>query len=186
MSGKKLLMFIGIILGLILVIGLGWLVSVNKNAEENEISEIIPEEEISSTQLRQTIITLYFMAQEKGELEPEARQIDVRLLLENPYELLINMLIEGPKNENLTGIIPKDTKINNIEIKDGIVYIDFNDYFIKEQNLGEAQEKIIINSILKTLVELKEVNGIKILINGEENLGFPDGAVKFNEIFYVK
>lgn len=186
MSGKKVLMFIGIILGLILVIGLGWLVSVNKAAKENEIREITPEEEISNSQLRQTIITLYFMNKEKGNLEPEARQIDVRMLLENPYELLINMLIEGPKNENLIGIIPKDTKINKIELIDGVVYIDFNEYFIKEQNLGEVQEKIIINSILKTLVELKEVNGIKILINGEENLQFPDGAVNFNETFYSK
>ena len=186
MKGKKLLMFIGIILGLIFVIFLGWLVSVNKNAGENEINEIIPEEEISSSQLRQTIITLYFMNKEKGELEPEARQIDAIMLLENPYEVLVNMLIEGPKNENLTGIIPRDTKINKIELKDGIVYIDFNDYFIKEQNIGEEQEKMIINSILKTLVELKEVNGIKILINENENSGFPDGAINFNEIFYLE
>ena len=165
---------------------LGWLVSVNKNAEENKINEIIPVEEISNSQLRQTIITLYFMDKEKAELEPEARQIDARLLVQNPYELLINMLIEGPKNENLIGIIPQDTKINKIELKNGIAYIDFNDYFIKEQNLGEAQEKMIINSILKTLVELKEVNGIKILINGEENFKFPDGKVNFNENFYLE
>lgn len=186
MSGKKFLMFIGIILGIIFVVTLGWFVSLNKNAKENMINEIIPAEEISKSQLRQTIITLYFMDKEKGVLEPEARQIDVRLLLENPYELLVNMLIEGPKNENLIGIIPRDTKINKIEIKDGIVYIDFNDYFIKEQSLGEVQEKIIINSILKTLIELKEVNGIKILINGEENLSYPDEAVNFKEIFYLK
>lgn len=186
MSGKKILMFIGIILGIIFVVVLGWLVSVNKEAKNNDIGEIVPEEEISNSQLRQTIITLYFMDKEKGKLEPEARQIDVRILLENPYEVLLNMLIEGPKNENLTGIIPRDTKVNKIELKDGIVYIDFNDYFIKEQNLGEAQEKMIINSILKTLVELKEVNGIKILINGEENLKFPDGKVIFNEVFYLE
>lgn len=183
---KKILIYIGIILGIIFVIFLGWLVSVNKNVEKNEIQEIVPEEEISSEQLRQTIITLYFMNKEKGELEPEARQIDARLLLENPYEVLVNMLIEGPKNENLIGIIPQGTKINNIENKEGTVYIDFSDNFIKEQRLGEIQEKMIINSMLKTLVELSEVNGIKILINGEENLCFPDEAVKFNEIFYAE
>ena len=183
---KKILIYVGIILGIIFVVFLGWLVSVNKDAGKNEIQEIVPEEEISQSQLRQTIITLYFMDKEKGELEPEARQIDARLLLENPYEVLVNMLIEGPKNENLIGIIPQETKINNIGIKDGIVFIDFSDNFINEQTLGEAQEKMIINSILKTLVELSEVNGIKILINGEENSCFPDEAVKFNEIFYAE
>lgn len=186
MKSKKIFMYVGIILALIFIIVLGWLVSVNKDAEKNEVQEIIPQEEISNTQLRQTIITLYFMDKEKGELEPEARQIDARILLEKPYEVLINMLIEGPKNEQLVGIIPQGTKINKIEIKEGIVYIDFSDNFIKEQKLGEKQEKLIINSILKTLVELKEVNGIKILINGEENKSFPDEAVKFNEIFYAK
>lgn len=183
---KKILIYIGIILGIIFVIFLGWLVSINKDVGGNEIQEITPEEEISQSQLRQTIITLYFMDKENREIEPEARQIDVRLLLENPYEVLVNMLIEGPKNENLIGIIPQGTKINNIEIKEGIVYIDFSDNFINEQTLGENQEKMIINSILKTLVELREVNGIKILINGEENSCFPDKAVKFNEIFYAE
>lgn len=186
MKSKKILMFIGIFLGLILVIGLGWIVNVNKNIQEGKINEIIPEEEISNKQLRQTIITLYFMDKEKGELEPEARQIDAKILLNNPYEVLIKLLIEGPKNEQLIGIIPRDTKINKIEINEGIVYIDFNEYFIKEQNLGEKQEKTIINSILNTLVELKEVNGIKILINGKEGLAFPDGEVDFSKIFYLK
>ena len=183
---KKILIYIGIILGIIFVVFLGWLVSVNKDAGKNEIQEITPAEEISQAQLRQTIITLYFMDKEKGELQPEARQIDVKLLLQNPYEVLVNMLIEGPKNENLIGLIPQGTIINNIEIKEGIVYIDFSDNFINEQKLGENQEKMIINSILKTLLELREVNGIKILINGEENSCFPDEAVKFNEIFYLE
>ena len=61
MKGKKILMYVGIILALIFVVVLGWLVSVNKNAEKNGVQEIVPEEEISNTQLRQTIITLYFM-----------------------------------------------------------------------------------------------------------------------------
>ena len=39
MKIKKILMFIGIILGIIFVMILGWLVSVNKNAEENIINE---------------------------------------------------------------------------------------------------------------------------------------------------
>lgn len=184
MKGKKTLMYIGIVLALIFVIILGWLVNTNKNAKEIQEEEITPQEEISDKQLRQTIVTLYFMDKQSGELSPEARQIDARMLLGNPYQVLINMLIEGPKNEQLIDLIPKNTKVNNIEIEDGIVCIDFSEEFIKEQTLGGEQENMIINSILKTLVELSEVNGVKILIDGEENSCFPDEAVKFNEIFY--
>ncbi len=186
MKIKKILMYLGIILGLILVIVLGWLVSINKNSKENKILEITPEQEISEEQLRQTIVTLYFFGKQSSKIEPEARKIDAKLLIENPYQILINLLIDGPKNEELLKLIPEGTKLNNIEIKDQIVYIDFSEEFIKEQNLGEEQEKTIVNSILKTLVELNEVNGIKILIEGEENLGFPDNAVKFNKIFYLE
>lgn len=183
MKIKKILMYIGIILALALVVVLGFLVNINKNAEKNNL-EITPEEEISSDQLRQTIITLYFMDKETGELEPEARQIDARMLLQNPYKVLVDMLIEGPKNEQLVGLIPEKTKLNNVELEKDIVCIDFSDDFIKEQNLGEKQEKLMVDSIMKTLIELSEVNGIKILINGEENLEFPDGGLKFDSIFY--
>lgn len=181
MKIKKILMYIGIILGLIFVILLGWIVNINKEINEN--NEIIPEQEISESQLRQTIVTLYFYGKQTGKIEPEARQIDARELLNNPYQILINLLIEGPKNNELLKLIPDGTKLNNIEIKDEIVFIDFSEEFIKDQNLGEEQEKTIINSILKTLLELNEVNGIKILINGEENKAFPDNKVVFDNIF---
>ena len=184
MKIKKILMYVGIIFGLIFVISLGWIVNMNKEIQEN--NEIVPEQEISDDQLRQTIATLYFFGKESAKLEPEARQIDVKLLIDNPYKTLVNLLIEGPKSEGLLKLIPDQTKLNNIEIKEGIVYIDFSDEFIKEQNLGESQEKIIINSILKTLIELNEVNGIKILINGEENKSFPDNGVTFSEAFKLK
>jgi len=183
---KKILMYIGIILGLNLVIFLGWLVMGNKREKNKIIEEITPQEEISDEQLRQTIVTLYFLDKQTGGLQPEARQIDARMLLDNPYQILINMLIEGPKNEQLLGLFPQGTKINNVEIKEGIVYINFSKEFINEQKLGEEQEMKIINSILKTLLELSEVNGIKILIDGEENMCFPDEAVKFNEVFYLE
>ena len=184
MKVKKTLMYIGIILGLILVISLGWIVNINKETQEN--SEIIPEEEISDNQLRQTIVTLYFGDKELKKIEPEARQIDIKNLIDNPYKTLINLLLEGPKNEDLIKLISEGTELNNIEINNNIVYIDFSEDFIKEQNLGKDKEKIIIDSILKTLVELNEVNGIKILINGEENKGFLDEEITFNDVFYLE
>ena len=143
MKIKKILMYIGIILGLIFVVLLGWIVNINKEINEN--NEIIPEQEISESQLRQTIVTLYFFGIQTAKLEPEARQIDVKELLNNPYRTLVNLLIEGPKNKELLKLIPDGTKLNNIEIKDEIVYLDFSEELIKDQSLGEEQEKIIIN-----------------------------------------
>ena len=186
MKTKKTFMYIGITLALIFIVALGWLVRINKNNQENTYSEITPQEEISDKQLRQTIITLYFKDKESMKLEPEARQIDAKELLKNPYQILINLLMEGPKNEQLEKLIPEGTKLNNVEIENGIINIDFSEDFIKEQNLGKEKEELIINSILKTLVELNEVNGIKILINGNENMSFADNLINFEKIFLNK
>ena len=151
-----------------------------------EITEYTPQEEISSEQLRQTLITLYFKNKETGTLMPEARMIDSKILLNNPYSELVNLLLEGSKNDSLQKLIPEGTKANKVEIIKGIVYIDFSEEFIKNINLGAEEESKIIDSIVNTLTELTEVSGVKILINGEENLCFEDGAINFKEVFVKK
>lgn len=154
-----------------------------ENNGNNEITEYTPQEEISSEQLRQTLVTLYFNNKENGLLMPEARMIDSKLLLNNPYNELIKLLLEGPKNDSLEKLIPEGTTINNVEIVKGIVYIDFSEEFIKVGNMGAENESKIIYSIVDTLTELTEVSGVKILINGEENMCFEDSALNFNNIF---
>jgi len=189
MQNKKIFMYVGIIILILIVIGLGYLIFKNISFEKNEniiMDEYIPQEEITDEQLRETIVTLYFMNIETAKLMPEARQIDVKELLENPYKKLVELLIEGPNNEKLIKVIPDSTTINNIEEKNGIVTIDFSENFIKDQVLGKEQEELIINSIVNTLTELTEVSEIKILIDGEQNKAFPDGEITFSENFTRK
>ena len=63
----------------------------NKLEETNEIvQEYVPAEEVSDEQLRSTIISLYFVNKDSGEINPEARTININLLLENPYKYLLN------------------------------------------------------------------------------------------------
>ena len=164
------------------------LVTKNGKGEEKspEITEYTPQEEISSEQLRQTLVTLYFRNKETKELMPEARMLDSKLLLNNPYNELIKLLVDGPKNDSLEKLIPEGTNINNVEISKGIVHIDFSEEFTKVGNMGAEEESKIIYSIVNTLTELTEVSGVKILINGEENMCFEDGEIKFNDIFVRK
>ena len=114
---------------------------------------------------------------------PEPRLIDVKLLIDKPYETLINLLIEGPKNPSLNSVIPNDTKLNKVELKNDILYVDFSKEFIENHEGGLEKEKNIIYSIVNTLTELTEVNGVKILIDNEENKCFKDEQIKFNETF---
>ncbi len=184
MKNKKIIMYAGIILIVLILIGVGFFIINNiKNNNKEIIYEYIPEEEITEEQLRKTLITLYFLDPNTYKLSPEARQIDAKELLDNPYELLIKLLIEGPKNENLLKLIPENTKLNKVQIKNNILYIDFSEDFIKEQHLGKEQEELILKSIVNTVTELTEINKVAILIDGKEDLGYPDGELMFNNIF---
>lgn len=184
MKNKKIIMYVGIIIIVLILLGIGYLIINNiKNKNKNIISEYTPQGEITEEQLRQTVITLYFLDANNYELAPEARQIDAKELIDNPYMVLINLLIEGPKNEKLLKLIPENTKLNNAKIENDILYIDFSEEFVKEQNLGKQQEELILKSIVNTVTELTEINKVSFLINGEQGKGFPDGEVMFDKIF---
>ena len=79
--------------------------------------------------------------------------------------------------------IPEGTKINRIEKEGENLIIDFSSEFIEKHIGGELEEKLTIQSIVKTVTELTEINGIKIKINGEDNKEFKDGKIKFDKIF---
>ena len=180
---KKILIIILLIL--ILIIG-GVIFLYQTNKKEKLATEYTPQEEISDEQVRQTIVSLYFKNKDSNELVPEGRLVDVKLLVDNPYETLMQFLIDGPKNEKAEKLIPEGTKINKIELKKDILYIDLSKEFIENHQGGEILESNTIYSIVNTMTGLTEVNGIKILIDGKENQEFKDGKIKFNDTFIKK
>ncbi len=161
--------FLGAIITLILIgIGIYFLF---KNIEikkiENEYQDYTPQEEISDEQSRQTKILLYFENIENGNLEAETKVIDANLLIENPHKKLIEFLIKGPQNEKLKKLIPDGTILNDIKIENGCAIINFSNEFLNYEN--EENKLKIINSIVNTLTNLKEINSVSFLINGEKN-----------------
>ena len=178
---KKIILLI--IIALILI-GLGvWYFFFYNLGEQTSVNEIIPEEEISEEQMRQTIVSLYFYNESTQSLVPEGRLIDVKELVEEPYKKLMELLIEGPQNSSLTKTIPDGTKINKIELKGDILYIDLSKEFIENHSGGETKESSTIYSIVNTMTNLTEVNSVKILIDGEENKAFKDNKIKFDNLF---
>lgn len=184
MKNKKIIMYVSIILIVAILIGVGYFIYNNIKNKNNEIiSEYTPQEEITEEQLRQTIIKLYFLDIENYKLAPEPRKIDSKELIKDPYKVLINLLIEGPKNEKLIKLIPEGTKLISAEIKDNILFLNFSKEFINGQNLGKEQEELILKSIVNTVTELTEINKVAFLIEGEQDKGFPDNGVIFDKLF---
>lgn len=83
-------------------------------------------------------------------------------------ENIINYLKESNKKiiSNYKGYIPNDTKILDIELKDKVLYLNLSEAF-KKYNY-----EITIPGLIKSLLELKEIDYISIKVNNEEIDGY--------------
>lgn len=175
MKNKKIYILFIVILIIILIGGFGIIKYLkNKESSNDKIEEYIPEEEITEEQERKTIITLYFPSKENKELLPEARMINIKEIIDKPWEKLINLLIEGPKNDKSINIIPEGTKILKTELNEDCLLIDFSSEFLKYDKAEEKNKEILIEGIVKTVAQLNEINTVKILIDGKENNEFAE------------
>ena len=179
MKKKKI---IGIIT-FILIIIIAFFICKNTTIEKNknkEYEDYTPQEEISEEQARQTKIILFFENIETGKLEAETRLIDANLLIKEPEKEILKLLIDGPKGSGLKKLIPEGTVVHDVKIENSCAIISVSNEFLQFEN--EENKLKIINSIVNTLTNLKEIKSVKFLINGEINDKFPDIYVKNNEI----
>lgn len=111
---------------------------------------------------------LYFGTADGKMLYREERALEVQTPTLLAKEL-VEELIEGPSIEGLLNTIPKQTKIRELELKDGICYVDFSKEFDTKHPGGEAAETLTIYSIVNTLTELPTIEKVQFLIDGEKN-----------------
>lgn len=151
---------IAIIIGVIAILGI--FIVLNVDIE----TEYVPESEVEEIELRNTIITLYFIDKETGALAKENKLIDSKELLKNPYKALVEMLILGPENEKNEKVISENTKILDINFEKGVVIINFSKEFSEAAERDRLQ--VSKEAIYNTLIGLTEVSGVKILVEGTE------------------
>lgn len=98
--------------------------------------------------------------------------------------IIINSLKEDNKHySGLKGLIPSNTKINNIDITDGIITIDFNEALL---NVNENLEEKLIESIVYSLLNIKDIKGVIIKINGKNLNYLPKSKIKLDDILTKK
>ena len=177
MKRKKLVTIIILILTILLALFVYKNVSIEKK-QEDEYQDYIPQEEISEEQTRQTKVTLYFENIDTGELETEIRILDANILLNNPEKELMNLLIKGPQSSSLKSLIPEGTVLHDVKVEKSCAIINVSNECLNFEN--EENKLKMINSVVNTLTNLKEIKSVKFLINGEENEKLADTYVKNN------
>lgn len=186
MKNKRLKMFIGIILIIAILGGIGFYIYIKLDENKNAFLEYTPQEEISDKQFRNTIVKLFFKEIGANNLRVESRSIDSKELIENPYLTLVKLLTLGPTDDTLEKTIPEGTVVNNVSLSGDMIVLDLSKEFIENQPNGAELESLTVYSIVNTLTELTEVNSVKILIDGAENSGFKDNAINFSNAFVKK
>lgn len=123
-----------------------------------------PGQQINSSQ--ETELTLYFSNSDGTKLEREERTVhhSSNISLE---KLVIEQLIEGPKESGLKATLPTETKLITISVVEGVCYVNL-DESIMNQN-SEIKEEIVLYSIVDSLTELPSISKVQISVNGNIN-----------------
>ena len=144
------------------------------NSEGKEIGRIGLKDFIDpeDTQIDEKMtVKLYFPSTDDAKLAEESRSVEMQKSL-SPERTVINELINGPSNKNLSPAVPAGTKLLGVETKDGVCFVNFSSEFVSNAGSGSMQTTLILYSIVNSLCELENVESVQILVNGETGVEF--------------
>lgn len=159
-----------------LVMGLGCYGKVTKENERNNVtkeSSLITDsggasQEQVKKQEEKIPIVLYFSDKQVGKLIAEKREIPKSAVLNKLEETIVSELLKGPSKPDMLATIPKDTKLLSIKKDGGTFVVNFSKEFVENHPGGSAGETLTLYSIVNSLTELKEIEKVKFLIEGQE------------------
>ncbi len=97
---------------------------------------------------------------------------------------IIEALTENTKKSNyirdgFKPVIPENTKILDLKLEENTLTINFSKEFL---NVSEATEEKMLEAIIYSLTEIKEIKKISILVEGNKLLKLPNSNKKLPEI----
>ncbi|MEG1256272.1 GerMN domain-containing protein [Clostridium sp.] len=167
------LIVIAIVVGIALLVGVIYATK-TKIIKKDKPSTISKEKLENSKELtsndKGTNIVLYFGGNEdKADIVKEERFISNEEFL---GEIIMQELIKGPAIVSESKpVLPKETRLLNFSIKDGIGYINLSSEAVFEMTV--VQEETLLKSVTNSLTQLESVAKVMITIDNQrvETLG---------------
>ena len=119
-------------------------------------------------------LKLYFANETRDKLVPVYRSVVYNSNI-SMERVDVEQIIKGPKTDICFPTISKDVKINSVNVKDGVCYVDFDSAFLTEPYNVSAE--VAIYSIVNSIVELTDVNKVAFSVNGEATFTFMDFTI---------
>lgn len=128
-----------------------------------------PGSQINSVQEEK--LTLYFADSTGTSLVTEVQNVNY-ISSVSIEKLIVQQLIGGPASDSLQATIAPETKILNVTVSNGICYVNFDSGFLT-QGFSISPE-LTIYSIVNSLCQLDDVEGVHISVNGSSDVVFHD------------
>ena len=141
-----------------------------KKVEAMRASDINTKTLEPSPPTKSFVLNVYFKNNE-GKLVKEFHQITASNSSKEE-KLVIEELIQGPKNDELSETVPKDLKINTIDILNGVCQLDLS-FDVKSKFFQNEEDKtLMIYAIVNSLTELTQIKKVIISIDGQDEIAF--------------
>ncbi len=128
-----------------------------------------------------TQVSLYFTNEKGDKLIKTQTNVaynsDVSL-----EKIVVAKLIAGPNENGFFRTIPSNTTLLGVSVRNRICYVNLSDAFLT--NLVNAAGDLPIYSIVNSLCELKNIDGVKIIINGNSDNVYYKENTSLDTIFY--
>lgn len=114
-------------------------------------------------------LKLYFANEQGNALITE--NISVRYNSNTSIEkLIVEQLLKGPSKEGLYPVIPPETKVLGVSVKDNVCYVNLDEGFLN--NTYTIDPKITIYAIVNSIVDGGASSQVQILVNGESDITY--------------
>lgn len=115
-------------------------------------------------------LKLYFANNRGDALETETEHVryNSNTLKE---KLIVEQLMKGPSGESHKRVIPPDTVLLGVSVKDDVCYVNFDSGFL---NMTDIQPEVTIYSIVNSVIQGGSASQVQILVNGDSNLKYQD------------
>lgn len=114
-------------------------------------------------------LKLYFVNKNGDKLVQE--DVSVRYNSNISTErLIVDQLIKGPSVEGLDPVIPPETKVIGVSVKEGICYVNLDEGFLN--NTYVTDPRLTIYAIVNSIVDGGACSQVQISVNGESNMEY--------------
>lgn len=134
-------------------------------------SQVFMEQDVllgSMTDVIETVeVELYFLG-EDGALTPESRKLEL-YEGQSLAESLMLALMEGPKNDQLSALLPENFVINGIWVESRTCYLSLSSRVVERLPEDKESQELILASIANSIYSMDRVDELRLLVDGVES-----------------